>query len=284
MTRRGFALLKVLWLIVALTTVAWAAVAVARRGADATRNRIRLTEAAWARNACEEILLARAAARGRAVPVDSVALGGTAWCRAWIEEADTRVDLNLASPETLRALMGSDSLADALLDWRDADDVSRASGAEQGWYRARGRREPRNGPLADLKELRLVRGFDSALVQRLASVLTTRGTGHVDLSAAPAEVLRTLPGLDGAGVEVILRRRDGQGLRTTDELLPLLSAPGRAGLLGRYQEFTAQAVYSPTRVVIRVEGRAGSPPLVSSARLLAVPAPDRLAILRREVQ
>src|SRR6266581_8279475 len=56
---RGFALLAVLWLLTALTVLGAVAVAVARTGSQATRNRILLTRAAWAREACVEILLAR---------------------------------------------------------------------------------------------------------------------------------------------------------------------------------------------------------------------------------
>lgn len=279
---RGFALLTVLWLIAGLSAIAAGSLALARVGAGASRNRVLLVRAGWARNACEEILLARYGTRERVERLDSVDLGAGLWCDASVEEAGTRLDLNRASPEALRGLLG-DSLADAVLDWRDADDMARPLGAERDWYRDRGRLAPRNAPLAAVAELRLVRGFDSALVRRLEPLLTTSGDDQVDLNAAPPQVLASLPGLDAAGIATVLARRAAAPIRSTDELLALLPESARVALLGRYQEFTARAAYAPGRVRIRVRGRAGRPALVSDERLTVVPVPGRLAVIRREL-
>src|SRR5438309_1525238 len=59
MSRRGFALLAVLWTLTAITMLTGAAMAVARLGSTTTRNRVLLARAAWAREACGEILQAR---------------------------------------------------------------------------------------------------------------------------------------------------------------------------------------------------------------------------------
>jgi general secretion pathway protein K len=290
MTRRGFALLTVLWLIAGLGAITAASLALARVGAGVSRNRILLIRAAWARNACEEILLARYAERRRVGPLDSTDLGGGVWCAAAVEEAGTRLDLNRAAPEALGQLLGNDSLADALLDWRDPDDVSRPHGAEREWYAGRGRRTPRNGPFADPAELRWVRGFDSATVQRLEPLLTTSGEVTVDLNAAPAAVLASLPGLDAQAVAMILGRRASVPWQSSDELLALLSHQSRATLLNRYQEFAGHAAYGrsaaygPSRVVLRVHGAAGRPALVAGERLTVIPVPGRLAVIRREIR
>ena len=284
MSRHGFALLTVLWLIAGLSAIVAASLALARVGAGASRNRILLVRAAWARNACEEILLARYAERGRVTPLDSVDLGDGVWCDGAIEEAGTRLDLNRAAPEALRSLLGNDSLVDAVLDWRDADDLPRPYGSEREWYAAHGRRPPRNGPLADAAELRLVRGFNSATVRRLEPLLTTSGGVEVDLNAAPAAVLASLPGLDAPAVAMILARRAAAPLRSTDELLTLLPQASRTALLGRYQEFTSRAAYAPGRVLFRVRGVAGRPALVTGERLTVVPVPGRLAVVRREIR
>jgi general secretion pathway protein K len=284
MTRHGFALLTVLWLIAGLGAITAASLALARVGAGASRNRILLIRAAWARNACEEILLARYAERGRVDPLDSTDLGGGVWCTAAEEEAGTRLDLNGATPEAIGQLLGNDSLADALLDWRDPDDVPRPRGAEREWYAGRGRRTPRNGPLADPAELRWVRGFDGATVQRLEPLLTTSGEVRVDLNAAAAAVLASLPGLDAQAVAVIVGRRASAPLRSIDGLLTLLSQQSRATLVNRYQEFAGLAAYGPSRVVLRVRGAAGRPALVAGERLTVIPVPGRLAVIRREIQ
>lgn len=281
MRRRGFALLTVLWLVAALATVSVAALAVAKMGAGASRNRVVLTRAEWAREACAEILLARYAAHDSIVPIAATDLGDGLWCRATIEDAGARLDLNLAAPEALRMLIDDDSLTDALLDWRDADSVPRPVGAEQDWYAARGLRAPRNGPLADITELRLVRGFDSARVERFRPLLTTRGTAQIDLNAAPPQVLATLPGITPDAIRSILARRP---IRGADELISLVSPRAREALLGRYQDFTARAAYAPARVVAVVEGGIGNDRLVSAERLTLVPVTGRLAVISREVE
>src|SRR6266540_5776489 len=70
--REGFALLAVLWVLTALTVLAGAALAVARTGSQATRNRILLARAEWAREACGEILLGRYAQDAAVRSLDTV--------------------------------------------------------------------------------------------------------------------------------------------------------------------------------------------------------------------
>ncbi|RTL50110.1 MAG: general secretion pathway protein GspK, partial [Rhodocyclaceae bacterium] len=62
----------------------------------------------------------------------------------------------------------ADSLAAALVDWLDADDVAVSGGAEGDSYASRGLAyRPANAPLADVDELALVQGYDGVLVARL---------------------------------------------------------------------------------------------------------------------
>ncbi|MGH7527119.1 MAG: general secretion pathway protein GspK [Gemmatimonadales bacterium] len=285
MNRWGFALLTVLWLLVTLTAVGAAALAVARLGAGASRNRIALMRGAWAREACAEILLARYPQRGVVAGLDTTDLGRGTWCRATVEDASARLDLNRAPREILRALLGSDSLTDALLDWRDSDGAPRENGAEAEWYRAQGRRLPRNGPLADVAELGFVRGFDGARMAALRPDVTVRGAGQIDVNAAAPAVLATLPAFGAEAVGLVVRRRErGLPVRSGDELLSLLSPSARQTLLSRYQDYSLQAGYSPLRVVVRIEGGVRGAAPVSAARLTVVPLPERLAVIRREVE
>jgi type II secretory pathway component PulK len=285
MTRRGFALLTVLWLVAALSALSASALLVAKVGADTSRNRIVLLRSEWAREACAEILLARYGQRDSIVPVATIQLGGGLWCRADIEDAGARLDLNLARPEALRALIGNDSLTDALLDWRDADSVPRPHGAELDWYAARRLRRPRNGPLADVTELRLVRGFDSTRVERLRAFLTTRGTQQVDLNLVPEEVLVTLPALTPVAINAILLRREiHRPISGPDELISILPPAARESLLARYQEFSARTAYGVSRIVVEVVGGGGQKAPLSIEHLTLVRAPGRLAVVRREVE
>jgi type II secretory pathway component PulK len=285
MSRRGFALLTVLWLLTALSAVGAASLAVARLGGDVSRNRLLLLRAGWAREACAEILLARYADRGTVTGLDTTDLGRGTWCRVTVEDAAGKLDLNRAPREMLLALLGSDSLTDALLDWRDRDGVPRQRGAEAEWYRSRGRRGPRDGPLADVGELEFVRGFEQAEVAPFRTLVTVRGAEQIDINAASAAVLGALPGLGAEAVSLILRHREaGRPVRGNDELLSLLSPSARQALLSRYQEYSLYAGYRPPRIIVRVEGGVGGTGPVSVARLTVVPVPERLAVIRRETE
>lgn len=73
--------------------------------------------------------------------------------------------------ERLMELPGmTESIADAILDWLDEDDVPREFGAEESYYLSLDSAyEPRNGPIAALDELLLVRGVTSELLYGLDS-------------------------------------------------------------------------------------------------------------------
>ncbi|HEU4700015.1 MAG TPA: type II secretion system protein GspK [Gemmatimonadales bacterium] len=283
--REGFALLTALWTIVALSAVAAATLTLARTSGRFTRNRLLLARAEWAREACAQILLAHYDPAQPLRGVDSTDLGNGVWCRATVTDPAARLDLNAADPDALRRLVQDDTLTDAILDWRDPDRAARPLGAEAEWYGAHGRREPRDGPFADVAELRHVRGVDSLRLARLAPLLTTRGDEHVNLNLAPAEVLATLPGLDPIGVQVILeRRRGGSAWRSVDEVLAALGPAARQRLAGEYQAFVAVATVAPASLVAEVEGHPAAAALVARSVLTLVPVAERLAVVRREVR
>ncbi|HEV8197335.1 MAG TPA: hypothetical protein VGP87_11880 [Gemmatimonadales bacterium] len=296
MNRRGFALIAVLWLLAALSILAGTSLAAARSGLTASRNRILLAREGWAREACVEILLGRYAKAGADVPLsrklsdlaaslDSVDLGRDTWCSARLEDPSTRINLNLADPATLAALLRNDSLADALLDWRDADEAPRRSGAEAAWYRSHHRIQPRNGPLASLDELRLVRGFDSLTVSHLATLLTVRGSGVVNPNTASFPVLHATLDLSEGEVAALAQYRSrGRPIGSLDEFLGMLSAPTRQQLTSRYQELVQRLSFSPVELTALVTGRVGGSPLRANLVMTLVPLPDRLAVIRRETE
>jgi type II secretory pathway component PulK len=286
MTNRGFALLAVLWLLTALMVLGGVAVAVARTGSETTRNRILLTRAGWAREACMEILLARSAHDPSVRVLDSIDLGRGTWCRATVEDPAANLNVNLADRSALVAVIGAvthrapavvDSLVDALLDWRDPDTIPRPFGIETA--------ADRNGPLADVAELRYVRGFDDSLVARLAAVLTIRGTGSINLGAAPPVVIATVPGMSEEAIALLVDRRlAGHPVQSADELAGLLSSSGRATLYASYPEFVRAASFAPAQLIAIVEGGVRGTPLVARVTLTTVPVAGRLAVIRRETE
>ncbi len=307
----GFALLAVLWLLVAASVLAGVTLASARLGSTASANRIRLTRAEWAREACVEILLARWAEGRKGGKADGrtdgkadrrtggqadgrIDLGRGTWCRATLDEPTARLNVNLADGGALRRLLSSalppyrpsvDSLADALLDWRDPDDLTRPAGAEGEWYRGHHRPLPRNGPLVNIEELRLVRGFDSAVVHQLAPYLTTEGAGTIDLNTASLAVIATLPGIGAEALQVIEdRRRRGKSWGSLDELVAALSPAGQRSLLEAYQQLQQTVVVSPAVLLAEVEGGVRGTAIVARQMITLVPVGTRLAVIRRQAE
>jgi type II secretory pathway component PulK len=84
--------------------------------------------------------------------------------RVWDEAG--KLNLNTATKEQLMALPNMDeSIADAILDWRDTDDDVRTQGAEAGYYE----NMPvpykiRNGPFRTIRELLRVKGVTEDLL------------------------------------------------------------------------------------------------------------------------
>ena len=294
MSRRGFALLAVLWTLTAVTVLTSAAIAAARLGSLTTRNRILLSRAGWAREACAEILQARWASSpdplsavrrgGTMVRIDSVDLGRGTGCAATLDDPSTKLNLNVADRPALVTVLqplvrrpaAVDSLVDALLDWRDPDQAPRPFGDESSGNR--------NGPLADVWELRYVRGFTDSLVASLLPLLTTRGSGAINVNAAPTEVLATLPGMTEEAVRVLILHRGAAPLRNADELVGLLSPSARATLLASYPEFVRAAVFAPTQLVATVTGGVRGTQLQARVTLTMVPVASRVAVIRRETE
>lgn len=295
MTRRGFALISVLWLTTALTLLIGGALAVARTASQASTNRIVLTRMEWAREACLEVLLGRYSTQTSSPEpmirlqrvtrrLDSVDLGRSTWCEIELETPESKLNINLADGPELLAVLGSESLTAALLDWRDADDVPREDGAEAEWYQTQRRPVPRNGPLASVDELRWVRGFDSLMVRRLRRLLTTRGNGTIDITSAAPVLLRRVLHLPAESVDLIAHRQSEDPLASLDELIGLSSAPIRTDLLRRYAELIDRTRFGPGQILIRSTGRIGQSHLHTAVVVTVTVLPERLAVVRREAE
>ncbi len=261
MNRGGFALLAVLWVLTALTALTGAGLLVARLGSETTRNRILLARAEWGREACGEILLARFAVDPSTRGLDPIDLGRGTWCRASLEDPAGRLNLNTAERDALAQLFHAAGVPEALAE----SVVVR---------RARGR----------LYDLTQVPGLDSTIAAHLTPFVTVRGTGVVNVNAAPPEVLRTLPGLTEEGVFLLTSRRILRPIHNADELAGLLSRSSRAVLLGSYAEFVRAAVFDPPQLIATVEGGVRGTPIVARATLTTVPVPGRLAVIHRETE
>jgi hypothetical protein len=95
---------------------------------------------------------------------DDLSEGGTV--RFGLEDEAGKINVNIAGKAVLMKLPGiTDAMADCLLDYIDADSNPRPNGAEQDYYDQLPKPyRIKNGPLATLEELLLVKGFTGTVV------------------------------------------------------------------------------------------------------------------------
>lgn len=96
----------------------------------------------------------------------------------------------------------AEKIIDAIIDWIDENDTERDNGAESGYYLSLSPSyKARNGPVAYLEELLLIRGMTKELFYgnsqeqklALADYLTVAGRdGAININSAPAEILIAL--------------------------------------------------------------------------------------------
>ncbi|HYD54782.1 MAG TPA: hypothetical protein VEA99_19265 [Gemmatimonadaceae bacterium] len=274
--RRGFALLAVLLVMVTASLLGLAAALTGRIAFDAAGNRVTAERAAWRARGCAERAVAAAdAALEAARTLDAAEivwrtldahvarspLFPVASCAVALEAAGSRLDVNAATDEQLRRLFDAlghrgdaEAMADAIVDWRDEDELPRPMGAERDAYDGRRQLLPRNAPFADARELRQVRGL--ALLD-LAGVLDVE-PGRISVHNAPAPVLGAVPGFTEETVRLILQLRDDERtIREIPALAGMLSTASANELMARYQDVARMATVDPDGWIVRATAGGG---------------------------
>lgn len=196
--------------------------------------------------------------------IDTIHLPSGSSYHVDVYDTGSRLPLNFATEEELRILFlgigvnfdDADVAAQSIADWRDADNLHRARGAEYEDYYRRQRHpvRPNNGPFEAVVELRDVRGMET-LYNRVAPYLTVNGDGRVNLNTASAPVLLTLPGFTDEAVQLVLsRRRIDRPVRTLFELESELSEPALATLQANFSGFAQRASFEPSTLEITSVG------------------------------
>lgn len=264
-SERGVALLMVLWIFMVLTVLVGEFSSGMRDDATATRNMAEEIQArgvamAGMNQALYKLLRMREEhAEPKAPSEDDAealqtwdpdgswhdgAYAGGHW-RVRVVDDGGKIPLNRANEALLRRVFGrlgldesaQEAVADAILDWRDSDDLHRLHGAEADYYRKLPEPyEPKNGPFDSVDELLLVRGIDRDLffgttarglersetpaipLKDIFSVFNRSAT--INVRTAPAAVLRVLLEGDEEEVEDIITARD----EDPEGALPLIRA------------------------------------------------------------
>lgn len=271
--RRGIALVSVLWVLTLLALVAAAFLHTTRGEINLTYN---LSENARAEALAEAGV--HQAIYGlidpdpeRAWRVDGTPyawLYGGGEIRAAVQDEGGKIDLNRAEPTLIRALFAAldvapdeaEALSDAIVDFRDADNLRRPQGAEDLDYRREALDwDAKDAPFEAVEELQQVIGMTPPLYRAVAPAVTVHARSRRPHEAtAPDLVVAALGGEVrdlGAVDETQPSETDSEGPESdgtladeelTDEALP----PGAEALGPTPQALTGEA--APLRSRARV--------------------------------
>jgi general secretion pathway protein K len=251
-SRRGVAMLAALWLVVGITIVAleFALVGQERRefglaAADRARQtasalggfhmmQARLEQALRTGPQSQAGNLGRLRSSDPWLDVDSLYSGivmiDSQKVSVEVIDLGTKLNINNMTELDFRNLITytigdaieAEYLAQAIMDWRDVDDLSRLHGGEKDDYLKAGLlRLPTNTGFHDVEELLDVKGMSRDVYAIISPYLTTLGQAQVNLNTAPVAVLRTLPGMnDGIVANILNMRSRGQRIASVAEVIP----------------------------------------------------------------
>ena len=159
-------------------------------------------------------------------------------------------------------------LVDCLLDYVDADNLKRLNGAEEApGYRAA------NRPFLSLDEVAKVPGSEALLrAPGWRDMLTLYSEGKVDLSSAPPEVLRLLPGMADDRVQRFVMFRNGRdGVSGTEDDMKLKSVKEVAVQffgMNTKQSGALEALAAVKDSVVRIKARGNSGKVVRQVEVV----------------
>ncbi len=236
--QRGVALVLVLWSIALLSLMAASFGLGVRREAMLTSN---LAQAARLEAAAEAAIHYAAFMLSQSDPQFKWRTEGAVYEIQWEQipvriqllDETGKVDLNRAGEPLLQAVLQgigleneqAAALSDAIIDWRDRDNLRRVKGAEEDDYRAAGLSYvPPNKPFQSIEEVALVLGMKPEWFKKLLPLVTVHGKRPgINPAKAPEALLKSLPGMDPAMVETYIQARSAVAL--TGEAPPPLPAP-----------------------------------------------------------
>ena len=264
---RGIALLLVLWALVLLGTLALGFSWSMRTEAMAARNGIDETRA-WfqARTGVNRAVVLLASRSADNVLAASIAgEDGDVSYGIRVESESGKVDVNLVGEAVLLEILKkgglpeeeAEGVRDAILDWRDEDDVPRPRGAERTEYAQMTEPiTPRNGKIRGIGELMYVKGvtkdFHEAFLSR---VFTAHGNSpRLSFLRAPEIVLRSLPGVSPEAADRIVAGRRAEPPISAADLAPMVAS----GMLTAEGLTLLSGVSASNVYTITATGRAGN--------------------------
>ena len=218
-SERGFVIVAVLWILVALSTLAMIFSVYLSNSARALgATDIGVQSEALVSASLELAAYQLLSADEKARPAQGsfrFRMDDAAVLSTFTSEA-ARVDLNKASKEMLANLFEvlgaegkmAEEVANRIVGWRTPPKTG-AANDEEALYLASGRDySPRQAPFAHVNELSLVLGVSPAMVERALPYVTVFSkSADVDVLLAPPEVIAALPGMTPDVLNDFLKQR-----------------------------------------------------------------------------
>jgi general secretion pathway protein K len=223
-SQRGIALIMVLWLTVMLTVIGGAFAFSMRGEALAARNAVSIAQVRAAADGAVdrtvlELMRPRTKESWKADGQYHRWKDGSMLLVVSAVDESARIDLNTAAEPLLKNLFvvlgeiddaAASAVVDAIVDWRDADEMRRPNGAEAADYRAANSNYvPSNRDFESVGELARVLGVTPAIYAKVAPALTvhSRQRGINSLTASRT-VLLAVPGATPQAVDAFVTARD----------------------------------------------------------------------------
>lgn len=218
----GLALVSVLWLLLLLTVLASGVSVNSRNQGRQSENIATATQLRQGAEAGQQLALLALAQAPEQRPWQAdgspnVAQLDDMEVHVALFNESGRIDLNAAGPELLDGLLATVEpdaalrarLVDAILDWRDRDNLRRLNGAELDDYLAAGLDYgPANAPFTSVEELQRVQAMTPALYRQIRHSLTILNPSRgINPQFAPRQVLLSLPGVSEATVDQFIEDR-----------------------------------------------------------------------------
>lgn len=275
-SQRGIVLIMVMWILTIMIVIAFAFASMARTEVFSTlafkesvENKF-IAEGGIARGIVE--LVYRDKHRSDALTeeiAESWKIDGTphevevgkGLCRIRLVSESGKVDINAVSEIVLRNLITNlgikgrdgeepDAIVDAILDWKDGDDLVRLNGAEDAYYQSLpAPYAPKNANLESVEELLLVKGVSPAVLygngekKGLFDFVTVySGSGQINANAAPREVLMAVPGMTEDVADSIISFRETREIKTPQDLSEVLG--GLASTMQAYLSYDAGTAFT----------------------------------------
>lgn len=173
-----------------------------------------------------------------------------------------KIDLNKTSDQLLESLLASTGidagqnsyLRDAILDWRDRDQLKRVNGAEDDDYEAAGYPYgAKDGNFNSIEELSQIAGMTRDIYDKLQPLVTIHSMqGRVRLSTAPRSVLLALPAMTEDLVEQIIAERAINDTAILASILPDAVRP-YVFTAGRGNVFTVTSEANVSGMIARLQ-------------------------------